>query len=46
MDPFSSLVPDGKRYNELIITIVFVRSRRFAWVTSWHTSLHRLYFKL
>jgi hypothetical protein len=30
MDLFSSLVPDGKRYNDLICTILFARARRFA----------------
>jgi len=46
IDPISSLVPGGTRYTELICTIVFVRPRRFAWVTSRYTSWYRLDFKL
>jgi len=46
MDSFSSLVPDGKRYTDMICMIVFSRARRFVWGTSWLTLLHRLDFKV
>jgi len=46
MDPSSSLISDGKRYTDFVCTIVFVRVRRCARGTSWHTLLHRLDLKL
>jgi hypothetical protein len=46
MDLFSSLVPDSKRYTDLVGRTVLVRARRFAWGTLRHTLLHRLDLKV